>query len=46
MWDMTNISAYEFIDADLQHLTYNQYHGENCFKGGIHTQLGIQLAWH
>ena len=43
MWDMTNISAYEFTDADLQRLTYNQYYGENCFKGGIHTQL---CGWH
>lgn len=43
MHDMTNISAYEFTDADLQRLTYNQYYGENCFKGGIHTQL---CGWH
>jgi len=49
MWDMTNISAYEFTDADLQRLTYNQYYGENCFKDGIHTQLcswlGIEDLW-
>ena len=38
MWDMTNITAYGFTDADLQRLTFNQYYGENCFKGGIFTQ--------
>jgi len=43
MWDMTNISAYEFTDADLQLLTYNQYYGENYFKGGTHTQ---RCGWH
>ena len=38
MWDITNLTAYGFTDADLQRLTYNQYHGENCLKGGIFTQ--------
>lgn len=38
MWDMTNLTAYEFTDANLQRLTYNQYYGENCLKGGIFTQ--------
>ena len=35
MWDMANISAYKFTYADLQHLTYSQYYGENCFKRGF-----------
>jgi hypothetical protein len=39
MWDMTNVSAYAFTDADLQRITYSQYYGENCFKGGVFTQL-------
>jgi hypothetical protein len=25
MWDMTNIHAYAFTDADLQQFTFNQY---------------------
>ena len=27
-------------DADLQRLTWNEYYGENCFKGGVWTSLG------
>ena len=38
MWDMTNIHAYAFTDADLQRFTFNQYYAENCLKGGIFTQ--------
>ena len=48
MWDMTNISVYEFTDADLQCLTYKHYYGKNCFKGGIHSQLcwhGVEDLW-
>ena len=49
MHDMTNIAAYEFTHADLQRLTYNQYYGENCFKGSIDMQLcgwhGIEDLW-
>lgn len=45
MWDMTNVSAYGFTDADFQRLTYSKYYGENCFKGGVFTQLcGFQGA--
>ena len=43
MWDMTNIHAYAFTDADLQRFTFNQYYAENCLKGGIFTQCG---GWH
>eukprot|EP00979_Chaetoceros_neogracilis_P009918 scaffold2295_cov171-Chaetoceros_neogracile.AAC.4 len=32
MWDMTNINAYAFTDADLQQFTFNQYYAENCLK--------------
>ncbi len=39
MWDMTNINAYAFSDADLQRLTYSKYYNGNCFKGGVFTQL-------
>ena len=39
MWDMSNIPAYSFWDADFQPLTYSEYYGENCFKGGISVQL-------
>ena len=39
MWDMTNISAYSFSDADFQRLTFSDYYGENCFKGGVSVQL-------
>lgn len=49
MWDMTNLTAYGFSDADLQRLTFNQYYGENCLKGGIFTQLcgwqGVYDLW-
>ena len=40
MWDMTNIEAYAFSDADLQRLTYSRYYAMNCFKGGVFTQVG------
>ena len=39
MWDMTNIPAYSFSDADFQRLTFSEYYGENCFKGGVSVQL-------
>ena len=39
MWDMTNISAYSFSDADFQRLTFSDYYGENCFKGIVSVQL-------
>lgn len=39
MWDMTNINAYGFSDADLQRLTYSKYYNGNVFKGGVFTQL-------
>ncbi len=39
MWDMTNIYAYTFTDADLQRITYSEYYKENCFKDGVFTQL-------
>ena len=40
MHDMTNIHAYAFTDADLQRLTWNDYYGENCFKGGVYSTTG------
>ena len=39
MWDMTNIDAYAFSDADLQRLTYSKYYNGNVFKGGVSNQL-------
>ena len=36
---MTNIPAYAFTDTDLQRLTYSEYYGMNCFKGGVFVQL-------
>jgi len=42
-WDMTDIVAYEFTDPDMQRITYSQYYGHNCFKGGIFTQF---CGWH
>ena len=39
MWDMTNIPAYGFSDAHFNRLTYSKYYAQNCFKGGIGTQL-------
>ena len=39
MWDMTNLPAYAFTDTDLQRLTYSEYYGMNCFKGGVFVQL-------
>ena len=39
MWDMTNIDAYGFSDADLQQLTYSKYYNGNVFIGGLFTQL-------
>lgn len=38
-WDMTDVFAYEFTDANMQRITYSQYYGHNCFKGGIFTQF-------
>eukprot|EP00956_Cyclotella_meneghiniana_P040674 scaffold202164_cov66-Cyclotella_meneghiniana.AAC.2 len=38
-WDMTDIVAYGFTDANMQRITYSQYYGHNCFKGGIFTQF-------
>jgi len=49
MWDMTNITAYGFTDADLQRLTYSKYYAENCLKGGVFTQpcgwIGTAELW-
>ena len=49
MWDMTNVSAYQFTDSNLQRLTYSDYYGECCFKGGVFTQLmgwqGVADLW-
>ena len=49
MWDMTNIEAYAFSDADLQLLAYSKYYAMNCFKGGVFTQLcgwiGVGDLW-
>ena len=39
MWDMTNIPAYGFSDADFNRMTYSKYYAMNCFKGGIFCQL-------
>ena len=39
MWDMTNIDAYGFTDADLQRLTFSKYYNGNVLKGGVFTQL-------
>jgi hypothetical protein len=39
MWDMTNIPAYSISNPDYQQFTYSEYHGENCFKGGVSIQL-------
>ena len=38
-WDMTNIPACVFSDADLNRITYSKYYAMNCFKGGICNQL-------
>ena len=38
MWDMTGISAYGFLNADWQQLTYSSYYNENCFKARIFCQ--------
>jgi hypothetical protein len=42
MWDMANIEATSFSDADLQRLTYSKYYNQNCFKDGVFIQL---LGW-
>ena len=39
MWDMANIPAYMFSYSGLQILTYNEYYGMFCFKGGLFVQL-------
>jgi hypothetical protein len=33
------VTAYQFTDSDLQRLTYSEYYGQCCFKGGVFTQL-------
>lgn len=38
-WDMTNVSAVQFSNSDLQRATYSDYYGENCWKGGVGIQL-------
>ena len=38
-WDMTNIPAYGFSDADFNRITYSTYYAMNCFKGGVFNQL-------
>ena len=49
MWDMRNVLAYTFTDADLQRISYSQNYGENCLKGGGFTQLcgwqGVVNIW-
>ena len=32
MWDMTDIGAYDFSDADLQRLTNSKYYNGNVLK--------------
>ncbi|KAL9186550.1 hypothetical protein ACHAXT_005788 [Thalassiosira profunda] len=39
MWDMTNIPAFGFSDADFNRMTYSKYYNQNCFKGGVGNQL-------
>ena len=39
MWDMTNIPAFGFSDADFNRMTYSKYYAQNCFKGGVFNQL-------
>ena len=39
MWNMTNIPAYAFSDADLNRFTDSVYYAMNCSKGGIFVQL-------
>ena len=41
-WDMTNLPIPKPLDANMQRLTWNQYYGMNCFKGGIGLQ---QSGW-
>lgn len=38
MWDMTDIRAYGFSDADSQRLTYSKYYNGNVLKGGVVAQ--------
>ena len=38
-WDMTNVSAVQFSNSDLQRATHSDYYGENCWKGGVGVQL-------
>ena len=49
MWDMTNVSAYAFSNADWQRLTYSSYYNENCFKAGVFCQpcgwMGVTDLW-
>jgi hypothetical protein len=49
MWDMTNVPAYQFSDSNHQLLTYSEYCGQCCFKGGVFTQLmgwqGVADLW-
>lgn len=39
MWDMTNIPAFGFTDADCNRITYSRYYNQNCFNGGVFAQL-------
>ena len=39
MWDMTNIEAFAFSDANFNRNTYSHYYNQNCFKGGVAAQL-------
>jgi hypothetical protein len=49
MWNMTNVSAYQFTDLDLQQFTYSKYYDKCCFKGEVFTQLmgwqGVADLW-
>jgi hypothetical protein len=48
-WDMTNVSAFAFSDANLQRASFSDYYGENCWKGGVGIQLcgwmRVGLLW-
>jgi hypothetical protein len=46
MWDMTNIRAFGFSDADCNRITFSKYYNQNCFKGGVFAQLcGLIGTW-
>ena len=48
MWDMTNVPAYSFTDADLQRISYSQYYVvsreafSHNFVGGKEWQISGQ----